>query len=58
MILAAAVQPADVQLADAFVGDGGLNEIDGAFALPLLLCFVAGFQRRYLPAVLCCGVAG
>ena len=33
------------------------KQIDGAFALPLLLCFLLLEQRRYLPAALLYGVA-
>lgn len=36
---------------------GVWKQIDGAFALPLLLCFVLLEQRRYLPAALLYGVA-
>ena len=36
---------------------GVWKQIDGAFALPLLLCFLLLEQRRYLPAALLYGVA-
>ena len=36
---------------------GVWKQIDGAFALPLLLCFLLLEQRRYLPAALWYGVA-
>ena len=36
---------------------GVWKQIDGAFALPLVLCFVLLEQRRYLPAAVLYGVA-
>ena len=36
---------------------GVWKQIDGAFALPLLLCFLLLEQRRYLPAAVLFGVA-
>lgn len=36
---------------------GVWKQIDGAFALPLLLCFLLLEERRYLPAAFCYGVA-
>ena len=36
---------------------GVWKQIDGAFALPLLLCFLLLEGKRYLPAALCYGVA-
>ena len=36
---------------------GVWKQIDGAFSLPLLLCFLLLEERRYLPAALCYGIA-
>lgn len=36
---------------------GVWKQIDGAFALPLLFCFLLLEERRYLPAALCYGIA-
>ena len=36
---------------------GVWKQIDGAFALPLVLCFVLLEQRRYLPAAVLYGAA-